>query len=64
MPRTVPMPPAMICERCRSVTRAAVIETEHTAYSLTYSCSQCGATEVKTMAIPADEAVKLLKTMN
>jgi hypothetical protein len=54
MPRisTLPMPPAITCERCHSVMRAVVIETESTGYSLTYACSQCGATDVKTQKVP------------
>ena len=63
MPRisALPMPPAIMCERCRSVMRAVVIETELTGYSLTYSCSRCGATEVKThaMLLPAETPAKL-----
>jgi hypothetical protein len=64
MSRAIPMPPAMVCERCRNILRAVVIETKGIGYSLTYSCSRCGAIKVKTMALPADESVKLFKTMH
>jgi hypothetical protein len=33
----LPMPPAIMCDRCHSVMRAVVIETEPTGYSLTYA---------------------------
>jgi hypothetical protein len=63
MPRisALPMPPAIACERCHSVMRAVVIETESTGYSLTYTCPQCGATEVKAhnVPLPAETPAKL-----
>jgi uncharacterized Zn finger protein len=49
---SIPMPPGILCERCSSVMRAVVIETEPTGYSVTYKCSQCGATEMRTHSIP------------
>ena len=54
MPRisALPMPPAIMCESCHSMMRAVVIETESTGYSLTYTCTRCGATDVKTRKVP------------
>ena len=58
---SIPMPPSILCERCPSVMRAVVIETEPARYSVTYRCPECGATEVKTHPIPeAQEAPQFL----
>ena len=58
MPRiSIPMPPGILCERCPSVMRAVVIETEPTIYSVTYRCPQCGAMGIRTHLIP-DVATK------